>query len=102
MSTRSTCRHGIRSTRPSIKSSSTGATCRPGSRKSSGSPRSANGREGRGPNGSGGILTFRGWPLAHFVLRFTLYEPKDWDDWNVFHPHVFAPPQGRFPKPYVV
>lgn len=58
--------------------------------------------EWSGSNWSGGVLFFRGWPLAHFVIRQTLYEPKDWDDWNVLEPHVFRPPGGPFPKPLTV
>lgn len=58
--------------------------------------------EWSGSNWSGGVLFFRGWPLAHFVIRQTLYERGDWNDWNALLPHVMRPPGGAFPKPLTV
>lgn len=52
-----------------------------------------------GTNWSGGALLFRGWPLAHFVIRQTLYDTIDWDDWNVLLPVVSRLPGGQFPRP---
>lgn len=55
-----------------------------------------------GANWSGGVLLFRGWPLAHFVIRCHLYETADWDAWNVLRPVILKPPGGKFPRPFRV
>lgn len=53
-----------------------------------------------GANWSGGILLFRGWPLASFVVRLHLYETVDWDQWNALRPRLLQPPGGKFPRPF--
>lgn len=52
----------------------------------------------RGPGLSGALLRFRGVMPSHFAIKFRLYTPLDWADWNAFQTLVAKPPYGKRPR----